>query len=164
MKNVLKIFGLSILVSIIGVGISKISYINLIWVFTIAFFLTGNTRFAVSFSVVGGFMYDLFLHNNVGVTSLAILLGILIYLGIRSLFSGDGLIYQIMSVIFSVFFSFVIKASVEMLTESIRYESISDFFYWITDFIVHSIAVGVIIWILGGIRGAVNQNKKIRLK
>jgi hypothetical protein len=163
MRNILKIILVSLSASLVGVGLSRIGYINVILILAFVFFLTDNQLFAVSFAMVGGFIFDLLMHDSVGMTSLAILLGFLLYLGIKSLFSGEGLVFDIVSGVFSLFLVFAVEAGIDIVLMGVEYSSIWDFMYWWKYLLSHTLLIGVAVVLLGGVRGAVHKGKKIRL-
>ncbi len=164
MSNALKIFGIALLISLLNVSFTRIGFINLVWILTVVFLLTENESFAISFAMVAGFMFDVFMHNSVGITSLSILIGILGFLALRSIVSGDNIAFKSASIVVLLIFAFSAKALVDILLEDTSYRSLVDFVYWWRYLISHSLLVGIFTFLLGGMRGVISSKRRIKLK
>jgi hypothetical protein len=164
MNSILKLIGISILIAIVNVSISNIGYINLIWIMTIVFLLTENENFAIAYAVLGGGLYDIMMHNSIGETSLAVLIGVIVFLIFRALVSGDNYIFRAVSVVLLLVVTFSARVVISILIDGSVYSSIGDFMYWWKYVITHSILVGIFIGIFGGMRGIISSEKKIKIK
>lgn len=164
MSKALKIFGIALLISLLNVSFTRLGFINLVWILTAVFLLTENESFAISFAMVSGFMFDVFMHNSVGVTSLSILIGILGVLALRAIVSGDNIVFKSTSIVVLFIFAFSAKALIDILLEDTSYRSLIDFVYWWKYLISHALLVGIFTVLLGGMRGVISSEKKIKLK
>lgn len=161
MSNTLRVIIISIIVSLISVSLSKIGYINLVWIAVIVLMMTENESLAIPTALVGGIFYDVMMHNSIGVTSLCILVGVVAFLLFRAAVSGDNLVFRIISLLLLLVVAFAAEAGVSILTEGTTFSSFSDFIYWWKYVITHALLVGVFISILGGMRGVINSEEKL---
>ena len=164
MNNILKLVGISIFKAIVNVSFTRIGYVNLIWILTIVFLLTENENFAVSYAVIGGIIYDILMHNNIGETSLAILVGVMVFLLFRALISGDNVVFRVISVVLILVVAFSVSGVLSIIIDGSTYSSLRDFMWWWKYAITHSLFVWVFIGILGGMRGIITSEKKIKIK
>ncbi|MFH1547282.1 MAG: hypothetical protein ABIC57_02240 [bacterium] len=164
MSNFLKIMIISVIGALANVALTRVGYINLIWIFVVVLLMTENDVLAIPVAILGGFLFDVMIHNSVGTTSLAILIGVLVFLLARAALSGDNIIFQIFSIVLLFIGAFSSEAVISILTEGTKYSSVADFLYWWKYVISHSVLVWLFTSALGGIRGVINSEKKIRIK
>jgi hypothetical protein len=88
MKKVLRILLLSIILALLSSGAGLVVNLNLVWVVAAALFVVGFEMSAVVIAVLSGFLFDVMMGANVGITGLSIILG----LGVFALINSLGLI------------------------------------------------------------------------
>lgn len=160
----LKLILLSILVAVLNVGISNIGYVNLVLIVTAVLLIKEDESLSIFFAVVGGFIFDVLMHNSIGETSFCILVGVIVFLLFKALVSSDSLVFKVLSVVILVTVVFASNAGISILIEDTRYSSFRDFVYWWKDVIIHSLIIGLFLVVSGGVSEVVSSEKKIRLK
>jgi cell shape-determining protein MreD len=85
MKKALRLIVLSIALALLSNAVTLIGQFNLIWIVVIALFLAEFEDASVITAVLAGFLFDLMMGDNTGITGVAVLVGLGLYILVYSL-------------------------------------------------------------------------------
>ncbi len=122
----------SFIAALLNLGVSFIGSLNFVWVITAALLVSGLEDLAIVFALVSGFLFDIFLHADLGTTSISVLIPAGIFIIIRSFGFGDRLWQKFIMIFVVLFLSFFISSLLDIV---LRGESISisnNVGYWVS--------------------------------
>ena len=97
-------------IALLNVGVSYIGYADLVWIVAIALFICGLENVAVGFAVLSGFLFDVMIHGDVGTTSLAVLVGLGIYVVGKGLGVADRVWQKVLLVLVTLIVCYAIES------------------------------------------------------
>jgi cell shape-determining protein MreD len=85
MKKALRLIVLSIALALLSNAVTLIGQFNLIWIVVIALFLAEFEDASIITAVLAGFLFDLMMGDNTGITGVTVLVGLGLYILVYSL-------------------------------------------------------------------------------
>jgi hypothetical protein len=85
MKKIIKLIVLSLIIALLNNAFSFLGELNLIWIVAAAVYVAEFELSGLIVAVLGGSLFDFFMHGNVGITGISILGGLIFYVLIYSL-------------------------------------------------------------------------------
>lgn len=127
MRKVVLLILASVVLALLNLGFSFVSEINLVWVAVVALMVVGFEDLGIAVALVAGIVFDIFLHSNVGTTSLAILIPSGVCVLARFTGFGERLWQKVILVFVMLLFAGLIASLELALLESIPFELVGDF-------------------------------------
>ena len=153
----------AIAAALLSVGLSFIGDLNLVWIVVIVLMLSELEVMAVIFAVVSGFFMDVFLHANIGATSISILIGLAFYVLAKSVRIGGRVYEKVLLVIIVLTVSFVVDAVVRDLIGDGSLVTLS-VEYLLPDVLWHGVGVAIGIGMIRYVEGGESRKSVVTLK
>lgn len=141
MKTVIAVFLTALLSALLTFALGSQDYVNVIWAVGLALVVADLELAGISFLVLSGFLFDIMILGNVGVTSASAVIGVGVYILAKGLGITDRLWQKVLWVLVALLVTFGVNAIVGNVLSG-RYLGVDLLDYWFRSVLINAVLVG----------------------
>jgi hypothetical protein len=162
MRTVIAIIAGAMVAALLNFALSSQDYVNLIWVVGLALVIADLELAGIVFLVLAGFLFDVMVLGNVGVTSVSGVIGAGVYILAKGSGVTDRAWQKVLWVLVALMVCFGADAVLETLLSE-RYLGIDLTGYWIRSVAVNAVLVGIVYSVIQGYSRRVGGSTSVKL-
>lgn len=162
MRTVIIIIAGAMITALLNFALSSQGYVNLVWVAGLAVIIADFELAGIVFMVLAGFLFDVMVLGNVGITSVSAAIGAGVYILAKGFGVTDRIWQSVLWVLVALMASFAADAVLETLLSD-RHLSLDLSGYWLRSVAVNAVLVGITYAVIQGIRRRAGRNTSVRL-
>jgi len=117
MRKILIIIAVSFVIALLNLGLTSVTSLSLIWLVVVGLLFVEWEDYAIVFALLSGLFFDIMKHGDVGITSLGILIGGVIYVLAKSLGLGRHVWQKIVAALLIFLVAFGADALLHLFLE-----------------------------------------------
>lgn len=162
MRTIFVIIVAAMITALLNFALSSQDYVNLVWVIGLALIVADLELAGIVFVVLAGFLFDIMVLGNVGVTSVSGVIGAGVYILARGIGINDRVWQIVLWLLVSLMTSFGVDAVLESLLSD-RYLGLDLSGYWFRSVSVNAVLVGIVYTVIQGIKQRFGGSNSVKL-